>query len=147
MRRLALTLLLLAAAALGGCDLGGDDRSDKTSAQAAPGSATSQGERPSRGITRAELEHHLAALQRIADRNGGTRAAGTPGYDRSADYVAARLEDAGWRVTRQDVPFTYFRLNDASLAIGGRGVTQADDFQGVSYSRSRHPAGGLPPPG
>jgi Peptidase family M28/PA domain len=143
MRRLALTLLLLAAAALGGCDLGGDDRSDKTSAQAAPGSATSQGERPSRGITRAELEHHLAALQRIADRNGGTRAAGTPGYDRSADYVAARLEDAGWRVTRQDVPFTFFQLHDASLSVGGRALRRARDFQVLSYSGSGRAAGPL----
>ena len=29
-----------------------------------------------------------AAFQAIADANGGTRAAGTPGYDASVDYVA-----------------------------------------------------------
>ena len=46
-------------------------------------------------ITSPELAQHLRALQRIADRNHGTRAAGTPGYAASADYVAARLEDAG----------------------------------------------------
>ena len=33
---------------------------------------------------------HQAALQAIADANGGTRVSGTPGYDDSADYVAAR---------------------------------------------------------
>ena len=33
---------------------------------------------------------HLQALQDIAAANGGNRAAGTPGYDRSAEYVAER---------------------------------------------------------
>src|SRR4051794_1691437 len=88
---------LLGALVLGGC-LGGDDDAERT-----PSSA----ERPAPVVTRAELEEHLAALQRIADRNRGTRAAGTPGYAQSADYVAARLEDAGWKVTRQPVPFTF----------------------------------------
>ena len=31
---------------------------------------------------------HLRALQDIAVANGGNRAAGTPGYDRSAEYAA-----------------------------------------------------------
>src|SRR5215210_8379014 len=76
-------------------------------------------DRSSPAITRAELHEHLAALQRIADRNGGNRSAGTSGFDRSADYVAARLANAGWTVTRQEVPFTYFALRRASLWIGG----------------------------
>ena len=92
--------------------------------------------RPPPGITRAELKENLAALQDIADRNGGTRAAGTPGYDQSADYVAARLKDAGWTVTRQPVPFTFFELHSASLTIGGHRLTRADDFQVYSYSGS-----------
>ena len=33
---------------------------------------------------------HERAFQRIANQNGGTRASGTPGYDASAKYVAAR---------------------------------------------------------
>ena len=33
---------------------------------------------------------HLRALQDIASVSGGNRAAGTPGYDRSAEYVAER---------------------------------------------------------
>ncbi|ANY09662.1 aminopeptidase [Pseudonocardia sp. HH130630-07] len=41
---------------------------------------------------------HLDALQRIADENGGTRASGTPGYDRSVDYVAGVLRAAGYQV-------------------------------------------------
>ena len=139
MRRSPL-VVLLAALALGGC-LGGDDDAGRTSSSAERPARESA--RPSPAITRSELEEHLAALQRIADRNGGTRAAGTPGYDQSADYVAARLEDAGWRVTRQPVPFTYFRLNDASLAVDGRELTRADDFQVLSYSGSGRAAGRL----
>jgi aminopeptidase S len=41
---------------------------------------------------------HLQALQDIADRNGGNRALGTPGYDESVEYVAAALRRAGFQV-------------------------------------------------
>ena len=46
---------------------------------------------------------HLQALARIGERNRGTRAAGTPGYDASVDYVAGRLRSAGYRVRLQTV--------------------------------------------
>ncbi|MBB5776811.1 M28 family metallopeptidase [Nonomuraea jabiensis] len=48
---------------------------------------------------------HLGALQAIADANGGTRAAGTPGYDASRDYVAGKLRKAGYKVTLQPINF------------------------------------------
>jgi hypothetical protein len=44
---------------------------------------------------------HLRRLQAIADRNGGTRASGTPGYDAAARYVADRLRAAGLEVRLQ----------------------------------------------
>src|SRR4051794_12633992 len=139
--RPSLLSMLLVALALAGC-LGGDD--DDAKRTASPAGRTAAGSaRPSPAITRAELQDHLAALQRIADRNGGNRSAGTRGYDQSADYVAGRLRDAGWRVTRQDVPFTYFRLNEASLTVGGRMLTRADDFQALSYSGSGRAEGTL----
>ncbi len=50
---------------------------------------------------------HLEALQAIADANGGTRAAGTPGYEASVDYVVDTLEAAGWDVSIDEFPFTY----------------------------------------
>ena len=34
---------------------------------------------------------HQLALQQIADQHGGTRAAGTPGYGASVEYVVERL--------------------------------------------------------
>jgi len=61
---------------------------------------------------------HLEAFQRIADRHGGTRASGTPGYDASADYVARQLERAGYEVTRQEFDFPYFEeLSEPVLEI------------------------------
>ena len=55
-----------------------------------------------------EVREHQAAFQAIADANGGTRAAGTPGYDASVDYVVDTLEAAGWNVTLDEFPFVFF---------------------------------------
>jgi Zn-dependent M28 family amino/carboxypeptidase len=51
---------------------------------------------------------HLRALQDIAFANGGNRAAGTPGYDRSAEYVAERLREAGYVVRLEEFEFPFF---------------------------------------
>ncbi len=51
---------------------------------------------------------HLQALQDIATANGGNRAAGTPGYDRSADYVAEKLRAAGYVVRLEEFEFPFF---------------------------------------
>jgi Zn-dependent M28 family amino/carboxypeptidase len=51
---------------------------------------------------------HLRALQEIATANGGNRAAGTPGYDRSAEYIADRLKEAGYRVRFEEFEFQFF---------------------------------------
>ncbi|MFF3630323.1 M20/M25/M40 family metallo-hydrolase [Streptomyces sp. NPDC002164] len=56
-------------------------------------------------VTEQQVMPHLRALQRIADRNGGTRAHGTKGYAESVAYVKRALDRAGFR-TRL-VPFTY----------------------------------------
>ncbi|MFI6787502.1 M28 family peptidase [Nonomuraea sp. NPDC050383] len=58
-----------------------------------------------RQVTGANVRKHLDALQAIADANGGTRAAGTPGYAASRDYVAGKLRKAGYRVTLDPVHF------------------------------------------
>ncbi|MGW2155003.1 M28 family metallopeptidase [Nonomuraea sp. NPDC001699] len=51
------------------------------------------------------VRKHLEALQSIANANGGTRAAGTPGYNASRDYVAGKLRKAGYKVTLQPINF------------------------------------------
>jgi Zn-dependent M28 family amino/carboxypeptidase len=66
---------------------------------------TSESPSPAGRVTSAGLREHLAALQRIADRHGGNRLAGTAGYDASARYVAARMRAAGYRVRFQGFSF------------------------------------------
>ncbi|SEH00456.1 aminopeptidase Y [Nonomuraea solani] len=51
------------------------------------------------------VSKHLDALQAIATANGGNRAAGTPGYNASRDYVAGKLRKAGYKVTLQPINF------------------------------------------
>ncbi|HMA70914.1 MAG TPA: M20/M25/M40 family metallo-hydrolase [Xanthobacteraceae bacterium] len=51
---------------------------------------------------------HLQALQEIASANGGNRAAGTRGYDRSAEYVAQQLKEAGYTVRFEEFEFPFF---------------------------------------
>jgi hypothetical protein len=65
---------------------------------------------------------HERRLQRIADAGAdpdgdgvGTRASGTSGYDASADYVAGKLETAGYNVTRQEFDFPYFDVLSESF--------------------------------
>ncbi|MFI6479668.1 M28 family peptidase [Nonomuraea sp. NPDC050663] len=51
------------------------------------------------------VKKHLDAFQAIANANGGNRAAGSPGYDASRDYVADKLRRAGYKVTLNPINF------------------------------------------
>jgi Iap family predicted aminopeptidase len=115
------TKLLLPAAlcalALAGCDRGesGEDEARGGAAggsgRAAPPSEvlpTGDGRVEASEIRAPGLREHLRALQEIADENGGNRAAGTPGSEASADYVAETLREDGWRVELRPVTFPYF---------------------------------------
>jgi Zn-dependent M28 family amino/carboxypeptidase len=62
-----------------------------------------------KAVTLAGIREHQAALQEIADDNADTRSSGTPGYRASADYVAERLEAAGYDATLQPFPFAFYR--------------------------------------
>ncbi|MDQ3787073.1 MAG: M28 family metallopeptidase [Actinomycetota bacterium] len=92
-------------------------------------------------VTKVKVENtnrHLIALQRLADRNGRTRAAGTPGHEASAEYIATKLEAAGYTVERQEFPFVYDETRGQSLAVAGATVPVIR----MSYSQST-PAGGV----
>jgi len=56
------------------------------------------------------VREHQKAFQKAADENGGNRAAGTPGYDQSAEYVYRELEEAGYSPVRQFFDFSFFQL-------------------------------------
>ena len=63
-------------------------------------------------VTLEGVREHQAQFQKIADANDdpfypGTRAAGTEGYDESAEYVAGLLRDAGYEVTLDPVEITF----------------------------------------
>jgi Zn-dependent M28 family amino/carboxypeptidase len=61
-------------------------------------------------VTLEGVRAHQAALQAIADANGGNRAAGTPGYDASLAYAKERFEAAGYSVTLDPFPFVFVAL-------------------------------------
>jgi hypothetical protein len=58
-------------------------------------------------VTVEGVRDHQATLQAIADANGGTRAAGTPGYDDSVQYVVDRMTAAGYDVSLDEFPFVF----------------------------------------
>ncbi|RDI65089.1 M28 family metallopeptidase [Nocardia pseudobrasiliensis] len=92
-------------------------------------------------------KQHLDKLQAIANANGGTRAAGTAGYDASRDYVAGELRRVGYDVTLQAFSFQSFQERTTAVleqVSGGRatykptppGRGELGDFATLTYSGS-----------
>jgi Zn-dependent M28 family amino/carboxypeptidase len=109
----AVTVVTAACAAIA---LAGQSAYAGAACQGLPGQLVSK-------VTQDGMNRHLIALQRIADRNGGIRAPGTPGYKASADYVTGKLTAAGYRVTTQDFPVRYSQPLAQRLVVGGANVT------------------------
>ena len=57
-----------------------------------------------------EVREHQAALQAIADENGGNRFSGFAGYDASVDYVVDTLEAAGYDPEVQKFDYLAFEV-------------------------------------
>jgi Zn-dependent M28 family amino/carboxypeptidase len=66
------------------------------------------------GVTVDGMLEHQRALQRIAIAHDNTRAATTPGYDASVDYVVNRLRAAGYDVSLDEFDFPKWELNPPS---------------------------------
>jgi Zn-dependent M28 family amino/carboxypeptidase len=81
----------------------------------------------------ANVRSHQAALQAIADANGGNRFAGLPGHDASVQYVVDQLTAAGYTPTLQ--PFEYLAWSElgpsdfAQTAPTATTYTQHVDFE------------------
>ena len=135
LRALAAGLATLLLAVASGCDSGDDGAAQ----QPAEDPATRPAQEPR--LQPATLSGHLRALQRIADENGGNRAAGTDGDRASVAYVIERLRGAGWNVRTQDVSFPFYRLRSAELTVDGRELRRGEDFRPIVYSGSGHVAG------
>ncbi|RJL25067.1 M20/M25/M40 family metallo-hydrolase [Bailinhaonella thermotolerans] len=56
-------------------------------------------------VSGANVMVHLKKLEEFAKTGGGSRAAGTAGYEKSVRYVADRLRAGGYRVTVQDFEY------------------------------------------
>lgn len=102
---------------------------------AAPAHASSSGaaeiKKLTKAVTLAGVLRHLVAFQAIADRNGDNRASGTPGYDRSADYVATLMKLAGYKVTRQ--PFEFNFCEDSGSSFTQNAPTPTTYVDGEDY--------------
>lgn len=89
-------------------------------------------------LTGDALGDHLQNLSGIADTNAGTRAAGTAGYDASADYIKGVMESAGFLVTEQEVAFRFFQeVSDPVLeqtSPAQESYTVGEDFLTMTYS-------------
>jgi Zn-dependent M28 family amino/carboxypeptidase len=66
-------------------------------------------------VTLRDIREHQKDLQAIADSNGGTRAAGEPGFEISTKYVVKELTKAGYTPTVQDFPFDYYKQKSPAV--------------------------------
>ncbi|MFI6170505.1 M28 family metallopeptidase [Nocardia sp. NPDC051052] len=98
------------------------------------------------------IKRHLQEFQKIADANGGTRASGTPGFDKSRDYVAGKLRGAGYQVTVQQFDFPFFQEKStaamAQISPDAKtykptapGSSEFGDFATLTYSGSGNAQG------
>jgi hypothetical protein len=88
---------------------------------------------------------HLRALQRAADENAGTRAAGTPGDRATGEYIAEQLKAAGYRVSTESFQVPLYReLSPPKVTVGGRAL---DPIRTLQFSPSGSATGRVRPVG
>ncbi|MQA16232.1 MAG: M28 family peptidase [Pseudonocardiaceae bacterium] len=107
----------------------------------APPEPTALAKQLTRDVTLAGVHRHLVALQRIADSNGGNRAASTPGYAASVDYLVRKLRAAGFEVSTPQFQYEAEIVDRAEFSVGGSGV----EIVPMAYSPST-PEGGVSAP-
>jgi Zn-dependent M28 family amino/carboxypeptidase len=81
----------------------------------------------------AGVRAHQAAFQAAADANGGTRAAGTPGYDATVDYVVETLEAAGYDVELDPFDFTFVALGVLTQLAPVTADYETGSFSGTGF--------------
>jgi Zn-dependent M28 family amino/carboxypeptidase len=133
--RIALTTVPLAALALSLAAV---------PAQADNGTATTALQH---AVTLDGVTSHLAALQAIADDNGGNRAAGTLGHVKSAEYVYDLLDEAGYEVSMQHFSYAQFKENKTpeleQTAPNQVAYVHETDFYTMDYSGPGNVTSGL----
>jgi Zn-dependent M28 family amino/carboxypeptidase len=86
------------------------------------------------------MMEHESALQGFADATNGTRAAGTPGYDLSVDYVVDRLRRAGYNAQRVPFEFPHFQ-ESAPSQLARVGPTAKTYGNGTDFVTAEFSAG------
>jgi hypothetical protein len=93
-----------------------------------------------KAMTPKGILEHERRFQAIAEAHGNTRAAGTPGYRESREYVAERLRRAGYGVRVQSFKFPFFRvlepLEMARVSPDPHAYELREDFAPMRYSGS-----------
>ncbi|QTJ65657.1 M20/M25/M40 family metallo-hydrolase [Rhodococcus sp. ZPP] len=120
------TVGVTGALVLAGCSSTSEPESPPVDASALAGS-----------VTEDAVVAHLEELQTIADDNDGNRAAGTPGYEASVDYVAQVLTDNGFDVQTPEFEFHNFDVAAEKLRSRDSDV----EVRALSYSPSTGPEG------
>jgi len=89
-------------------------------------------------VTLEGVREHQAALQAIADDNGGNRFSGLPGHDESVEYVVERLEAAGYDPDVQSFDYLAFAVVGPSVlqqtAPGSVTYVEGTDFGVIDQS-------------
>lgn len=88
-------------------------------------------------VTLEGVRSHQAALQQIADANGGSRAAFTSGYDATTDYVESVLMGAGFTVERQTITSDVFIVSSSTfqqITPTATDYTFGTDYDVMGYS-------------
>jgi Zn-dependent M28 family amino/carboxypeptidase len=80
---------------------------------------------------------HMQQFEDIANKHGGTRQTGTPGYEASVGYVITTLRHSGFDVQLAEFELGIFRVLAESLTVNGTAVPA----QAVEYSGSTGPVG------
>jgi len=83
-----------------------------------------------------DIRKHQQDLQTIADYNGGTRAAGEPGFEVSTKYIVKQLTAAGYKPTVQDFPFDYYKEKTPAVfdQPGGPSYKYGTDYDTLDFS-------------
>lgn len=97
-------------------------------------------------VTEEGLLGHLRSFQRIAEENGGNRAAGRPGHELSADHVAALLEQAGYTVRFERFEFPFFEETVPPVLAAPGFAVERDQIRTLANSASGDVTAPVVPP-
>jgi Zn-dependent M28 family amino/carboxypeptidase len=86
-----------------------------------------------KAVTVDGIVEHLRALQAIGDAHADTRAAGSPGYRSSTDYIVSRLRAAGYDVQLDEFDFVY-NADAAPPVLNAGGTSLSDQAISMTFS-------------